>query len=50
MVRVWNLELKKFIFEESLDLENNVALKEDPNKLMFISSDSHQLFLRSDNK
>jgi hypothetical protein len=40
----------ELIHEELLDLEDEPALKEDPSKLMFLSSDNLFLYMREQKK
>lgn len=47
---IWNVETKKFVHKEVLDLEDSEQLKEDPGKLFVIGSDNLYLYLRTNNK
>lgn len=49
--KIWNLETKLLLHSEVLVIDNNDRyLLEDPHKLIFITSDSSFLLMRSDDK
>lgn len=47
---IWNLNTKKILQQETLDLDDNIDHTEDPSKLFVFGSENHILYVRSDNK